>query len=296
MYLVNDYFDMPFDKSAGKHKGIHDLSRFQAIGLLLLLIASGFVVTVFLIRDPLYIMLYAFSFFLTTFYSAPPLRFKTRGILGIIDAAIIELTLPSLLVFAAFGHFHFDTFLFTITIFVFQLYGIISHYYEDFEADLKTNVKTFVVKIGREKTQKILATYLQPLMILCFILLYIVTIMNLEVQYSIVALSITVIGYILLKKVKSLQALSYYIYPNWSNENEINTVFTRLCLFTGFPLFLGLIASLSFSPYFLCIILLLMTRLDSYIALFRKIRLHNLNQVSTMIRKNCKDAGNNIKS
>ncbi|UCD13540.1 MAG: UbiA family prenyltransferase, partial [Thermoplasmatales archaeon] len=90
MYLINDYFDMSSDKKAGEHREIHDLPQNLVILIILILIALSFTITIKYINRRDYTLIYLISYFLATFYSAPPLRLKSRGIYGIISNILIE--------------------------------------------------------------------------------------------------------------------------------------------------------------------------------------------------------------
>jgi len=260
MFLVNDYFDMPTDKIAGKKTEIHDMPETLIVGLLVLVALLSWVVTIFLVGQTLYVLLYAVAYLMATFYSAPPLRFKCRGLLGTIYAALIEKPIPSILVFSFFQHFYIDTLILPIFFFVWQLEMITHHQYLDYEGDLKAQVKTFAVEIGLDKTKRIL-DHLQPLVTVFSFVVYFLVFW--EIPYSTIFLFIMIVGLILVYKLKrsrksirdrSVLPSRYYVEDPATHPYY---AFIDVCLQWPLPLFMGLISALRFAPYILVLLLLI---------------------------------------
>lgn len=160
-FLINDFYDMPYDIAAGKRRAVQELSGKVFIGIILLVV---FISTLHLLylKEPRYIATYVASYILATLYSAPPIRFKNRGVLGIIINGFIEKMLPVLAVFAFFTHFGIDTLIFLIASFFIGIVDILTHQIYDYDGDLRNRIQTFVVDIGIEKGLKIFKSFISP--------------------------------------------------------------------------------------------------------------------------------------
>ena len=258
MFLVNDYFDMPTDRIAGKKTEIHDMPKALIVGLLILITFLSWGVAILLVGQTLYVLIYATAYFLSTFYSAPPLRFKCRGLLGTIYAAFLEKPIPAVLIFSFFQHFNMDTLILLSFFFFWNLEGIIHHQYLDYEGDLKAQVKTFAVEIGQGKTEKIL-DYLQPLLTVFSFVVYFLLFR--DIPYSTVFLIFMVVGLILVHKLKRSRASvrDKSVLPSRFYVEDPVThpyyAFIDVCLQWPLPLFVGLISTLRFAPYILVLLL-----------------------------------------
>jgi len=255
MFLVNDYFDIPTDKIAGKKRQIHDMPKTLVVGLLVLITLLSCIATILLMAQTLYVLIYAMAYFLATFYSAPPLRFKCRGFLGTIYVALIEKPIPALIIFSFFQHFHIDTLIFISFFFVWQLELILHHQYLDYEGDLKAQIKTYAIEIGLNKTKKILE-HLQPLITAFSFVVY--GLIFIEIPYSTIFLILMIAAYFFIRKLKqsrllirepgSLGPSRYYV------EGMVMPLYyslTNVFLEGPLPLFVGLLLTLRFAPYVL---------------------------------------------
>ena len=83
-FIWNDYCDMPYDQMVGKWRAVHELPKLFVIGLTASLLFTNFLVVFLFVENALFSLVYALAYFLSTFYSAPPIRFKERGILGLL--------------------------------------------------------------------------------------------------------------------------------------------------------------------------------------------------------------------
>jgi len=270
-YLVNDYSDMTTDKIAGQTREIHLMPKVQVIGLILLIILSSHVVTflTFLsIGQPLYTLIYVMGYPLGIFYSVPPLRFKERGLLGIMINALIEKALPVLLIISFFQHFYLDALFLLVLVFVWGIELIIIHQYVDYEGDSKAQQKSYVVEIGLEKTKRLLDR-LQPLVALMFIVFCGIILM--QAPYSLVFFVFIIIGYFLLHRLRrsSLEIVKPGGAPSrfYAKEDKLKDLrrshssFLGACFEGPFLLFGGVILAFRFAPY---IILLLLSIASQY--------------------------------
>lgn len=162
-FFINDYYDMPYDIRAGKRRLVQDIPRAYSRAIIIGMLTISFVIAIFIIKDTLYMLLYAITYFAGTFYSAPPFRFKDRRVLGIFVDVLIERTLLLILIFTFFRYFEWDALLLLIAFSFFQLELIVHHQIEDYDADLTTGINTFVVDIGCGKALYLLKKFIQPL-------------------------------------------------------------------------------------------------------------------------------------
>ena len=161
-FLINDFFDMPYDIASGKKRTVHELSRNEFIAIILTVVLISMLHLLYLKEIP-YTMVYIASYLLATLYSTPPIKFKSRGFAGIVVNGLIEKTLPVLAIFTFFNHFWIDTIIFIITSFFVQISEIITHQIYDYETDSREGCRTFVVNIGKEKALKIFKKFISPL-------------------------------------------------------------------------------------------------------------------------------------
>jgi 4-hydroxybenzoate polyprenyltransferase len=202
-FLINDFFDISFDIAAGNKRTIQQLPKTTFIGIILGIICISALHMLYL-RNTFYIAIYVISYILATLYSAPPIRFKNRALSGIIVDGLIEKMLPVLAIFAFFNHFGMDTLVFLAASFFIGIVDIIVHQIYDYESDLQSNIHTFAVKTGFDKTLNFLNHLINPLSgILMIILLYFI-ILKVHSAILIAALVLLIYGgaFILIYKGK----------------------------------------------------------------------------------------------
>lgn len=86
-YSINAYADRVFDHRVGKYRGVPYFSKNQ-IYLIFVLISIGILVIPFLLKDARLEIVGILAYIFAAGYSIKPLRFKDRGIYGIIGATI----------------------------------------------------------------------------------------------------------------------------------------------------------------------------------------------------------------
>lgn len=177
-YWANDYSDREEDRAAGKPNALIDMPKIQAFGILLFLLIAAILpwVIYFPVTQWTGILL-ATEFLLFILYSAPPFRFKERGILGPIADALYAHVNPALLAAVTFNELaifptaNLEYWLIALCLFQFGLgmRNILLHQLKDYENDLTSGAKTWVVKIGKESGRKILRNVFLPLEIVALI-------------------------------------------------------------------------------------------------------------------------------
>ena len=91
--LINDFYDSRFEKNVRKP------------GLFLLLAVLGFGVVYNFFIGQKYFLLYLAFLGISLIYSAPPVRLKSRNILGVLSVVLIETIIPLLMIFNYFQVF-----------------------------------------------------------------------------------------------------------------------------------------------------------------------------------------------
>jgi len=152
-YVINSYYDRVPDTLVGKHSEAQCFTRRQHFMFLCVLAIPAIVLP--MVYDDASIRLTGITIFLlATFYSAPPLRLKEKGILGPISAALVQRPLPFLL-FALLARPEP-----TLALFLFgwlTLVGLsimFAHQVLDYENDRKTNVNTWALEVGFPAARK----------------------------------------------------------------------------------------------------------------------------------------------
>lgn len=146
-YLINDYADRDVDQRAGKEKLIHGMKE-SRIFLTMGVVITASVLPVLLVSrlSPYVLVMAALTFVLGASYSLPPLRFKERGVLGLIVSSAAQRCMP---VMVTAGLFHPRTsliLLFLSCSFLSGLRYILIHQVIDIENDRKADVHTFAEK------------------------------------------------------------------------------------------------------------------------------------------------------
>lgn len=191
--LINDYFDMPYDIAVGKKRPVQELPKILFIGLILL-IAFLSVLHLLYLKKITYIIVYSITFLLVTFYSAPPIRFKSRGLSGLIVNGLIEKMLPVLAIFTYFDHFGTDMFIFILVAFFAQISEALTHQVNDYKADLQTGIRSSVVDMGKEKALVMFHKIVLPFSVLLIIVL--ITLIIIKVPSAIYITFIVIMVYL----------------------------------------------------------------------------------------------------
>jgi 4-hydroxybenzoate polyprenyltransferase len=202
-FLINDYFDIAIDRAAGKTRVIQELPKILFIAIILTIFSLSMLHFLYFLylRNFLFFLIFASSYILGFFYCAPPLRFKSRGIVGIVINALTEKALPVLAIFAFFYHFGIDTLLFVTTSFSIHVSEIVTHQILDYESDLKTGIHSYVIGRGTEKSLIIFKNFLSPISGLLIVFLCIF--LSIKVPYIGFLIIMALITYVVLLLVIS---------------------------------------------------------------------------------------------
>ena len=182
-HVVNDIFDVGMDAAAGKPNAMARFSTGPRIALLLGLLGGGFGSLAVLGARPPLVALLAANYLLPTLYSAPPTRFKERGVSSVLSDLLASHVVPMLFVGMALSTVSLaDPTLETNLIasaalwsFFVGLRGILVHQAVDSHNDRAANVTTFGGRLGRDTVRAFVVKVVLPLEGLALtVLLYIV--------------------------------------------------------------------------------------------------------------------------
>jgi len=262
--LLSDYYDMPYDKLSGKMRAIYALPRSLVVALIISLLVLGYGVTIIAIGQVLYLLVYTAWIAVGSFYSAPPFRFKHRPVSGILCDSLMEKTLPVSLVFVYFRFFNYDTVVVVLLSFFIQVETIIRHELEDYESDLRTKIKTLVVKLGPDRGRAILDSYARPLSMILILAFSVMASVEIPVFALIFVVALLAYFFIdLLRKKGRLQQERKFLPLHYGH--------LYFCLQSPFLLFLGFLLTLQF-PLYVPLFLIALTSqyplVKSYIKVF----------------------------
>jgi 4-hydroxybenzoate polyprenyltransferase len=162
-YMLNDYADREVDRKANKTNLLGNLPRPIAWLFLLLTLTLGVLVLLPFCHQLSVVWSAALAYAAAAAYSLRPMRLKERGFLGLLMSAVAQRVLPSLVLFAIYGHWSVDTAAFLALYAVIGLRWILIHQILDEANDRKADVRTFVSQRGYDKTRALMYQIVFPL-------------------------------------------------------------------------------------------------------------------------------------
>ena len=161
-YLVNDLADIELDRRHAKSNAFQGMSQTKAVLIVLAILAIGSLFGLPFLSRPLFGPIWLLWILAATFYSLPPLRLKERGLIGLATTIAAQQTLPTALLFAAFG----QPVSWSALIFVFfatarGASSDVGHQMRDWSHDASTGTGTFAVRHGYRLVQAVYAASLE---------------------------------------------------------------------------------------------------------------------------------------
>lgn len=166
-YMINAWSDRTVDLAAGKRNALAKLSPALSLVLVngVLLTCIGSTLGFYSDRS-LLLLLFGLAFSLAAAYSMPPLRFKERGLIGMLASSIAQRVLPIAIVFVNFGTWDATaTALCILSGFIGMRY-ILVHQISDVKNDLVAGVQTVATTRGTSFLRELQFRFLFPLEIL----------------------------------------------------------------------------------------------------------------------------------
>ncbi len=154
--LINDLTDREIDQRAGKERWIAALPLAAGIFIPGVLLASGFLALLKAGGGMLVLTSFSATALLGILYSLKPVRFKERGIWGILAYSLSAAILNALVPWALFRPAGYLLSLLLIVILAEKLVQILFHQINDFDSDRADKVMSFAVTAGRERAEQAL--------------------------------------------------------------------------------------------------------------------------------------------
>ena len=160
-YVFNDYADMDIDRKAGKIKVISSVPKWLVVLSFGVMILIGDVPVLLLVERK--VLCFCIIVLITAFglaYSFPGIRFKERGVLGLVECSFAQRCLPltPILLFIELRKTNIILWILWFLLSFFDgLRYILIHQYIDQENDRKTGTHTFVLErqVNIRKTIKL---------------------------------------------------------------------------------------------------------------------------------------------
>lgn len=235
-YVANDYADLDIDKKAGKEKVIAHMPKWGIwCSLIVMAITGNAPILLYADNKIVCAVLIVLTYFFGLAYSIPGIRFKERGLWGLIECSFAQRCMPLLMIFSLIK---LDTHLvmmlagWVILSFIDGLRYIIIHQVNDLENDIATGVNTYVSQKRGDYRKKMIGLLvaeiiitgilLIPLMVEKPILTFAIILFNFCLEYCI---------YMVIQKfAKKDIMLTYDSVPMEAFYNALFPVLTGLCM------------------------------------------------------------------
>ena len=217
-YLANDLSDVRDDEIAGKSNAFHTSSVKVGVAAFIIATAVHFASAMLISFSWEFLLFSLVGYLFGISYSFKPLRFKERGVLGLIVASFFQRNLQILVIPFIFAVDPVVCAFINIACFIYGIRYILIHQYIDYENDLKSGTRTFVGSAKRVTKRIIITCVLLETLIsaVCFFILF--------SKVSLVFGILLAVGYILelalwllmgINKQKELFTSYYYVPLNF---------------------------------------------------------------------------------
>ena len=230
-YFINNIYDSRQDIVAGKNNLTTVISPKSKIIITIFLMILVFGPWFFIHSNYILLTLVIIHFILAILYSMPPIRFKEKGILGIIDCALIEISLPLLIIifsFSALSNFvdiSSIVILIAVWSFFFGARNILFHQIDDYKNDTISGVKTFVVRHGLNFSVKSIDYAVLPVELLTFLLL--IYFYSFQ-KFTYYIIPVFIIGAILITIILKISASKHLLQPKNFNTNSMKMIYNMI--------------------------------------------------------------------
>lgn len=168
-YALNDFCDKRADKLAGKQNFMNEIDSSKGLASLIALVLGGVLVLIPFYYEKRMVLSAALNFLLATAYSLPPVRFKERGIGGLLVSAVAQRTLPLVVGMSLFHKFDAASWVLTVLFTLIGIRWIILHQLVDLPKDIEADVDTFTRRRGYSLTMQLMKKLVFPLEIICLL-------------------------------------------------------------------------------------------------------------------------------
>ena len=168
-YVSNDLSDIEVDRMAGKKKVIAGLPRSVVyISLSAFFIIGNIGVILLSNRKVLCLILIILTYFFGVSYSALGIRFKEKGVWGLLECSFAQRCMPLFMILClrSFGRASLLVFAGWMCISFFDgLRYILIHQYIDLENDMKSGVATFISEAGKNYRGAIISLFVAEIVL-----------------------------------------------------------------------------------------------------------------------------------
>lgn len=166
-YVINDYADRKVDRLAGKPNAIGQFTERRAIGLVLLIGLAGPLCLWPYLGIPWVIPTLLPAYFFAAAYSLPPVRFKERGVLGVVVSSTAQRLMPLLVGMALFSRFDTVSWIMAVLFSLIGVRWILVHQIGDLTADERGGVHSFARSHGSRASLRLMQLVVFPAELVC---------------------------------------------------------------------------------------------------------------------------------
>ena len=161
-YVINDFADMEIDKKAGKQKVMLKLPKSVVIFSIFFIFLLGTLPMLVIVKNKMIFFNYNLFLYISgAAYSVKwLLRFKERGLIGLIECSVAQRCLPLIPLAMLFSVNRIYFIVFIALSFINGLRYILIHQAVDCKNDIKTSVKTFVSQGNNRYRMYIITAFL----------------------------------------------------------------------------------------------------------------------------------------
>jgi 4-hydroxybenzoate polyprenyltransferase len=155
LFLANDLADRSEDSAAGKDRWVWRLSPAGAVAVVVILLATGAAILL-AARKPAALAAYAVAAALLLFYSVRPIRFKGRGLAGLIVYSAACVAAYVAVPWAWFGADWVVLVILMAAVFMDRWVNLHFHQVADYEADVEGGNRTYAARVGLDRARRTL--------------------------------------------------------------------------------------------------------------------------------------------
>lgn len=181
-HVINDSCDVESDRSAGKGNAMARFAMPVRIALIVALAVAGAVPWAFVELNRVAFVILAVIYVLPFVYSAPPLRWKERGALGLLADAANAHLMPALFTVAVYAGEEEGTVPVAVMAvatavwsLAFGVRGIVAHQLADADNDQRSGTRTYVVAASAPRARLIVTRVVFPVELVGAVVLLVAT-------------------------------------------------------------------------------------------------------------------------
>jgi 4-hydroxybenzoate polyprenyltransferase len=166
-YAINDFADRTADRLAGKPNAIGQWPRRRAVQFLALVGLAGPLVLGPYLALPWVATALLAAYFFAVAYSLPPIRFKERGVLGVIVSSTAQRLFPLMVGMAVFDRFDAVSWVMAAVLSLMGVRWILVHQIGDIEADARGGLNSFARAHGSLVSLRVMQGLVFPVEVIC---------------------------------------------------------------------------------------------------------------------------------